>query len=233
MAADGSVLVTFELSSDVAFDSVFVCGEFNGWTHSHPLDFEGDAFRTTLKLKPGRAYRFRYFFDGGRWENDWAADSYVRNEFGGEDSVVDLTALNGPPPPPVHLPPSQEQVALVAETVRAALQGGDIGALADLLDPNARWGPPGDDLSGCHDREEVLAWYRRTLAAGVRAELTEVLAGAGAIVVGLQVEVCSDAGHPGGSSPRWQVMSLREGRIADIRGFDDREMAMESAGLGE
>lgn len=101
VTADGSVLVTFELSSDVAFDSVFVCGDFNGWTHSHPLEFEGDAFRTTLRLEPGRAYRFRYFFDGGRWENDWAADAYVPNEFGGEDSVVDLTALTGSAPPQV------------------------------------------------------------------------------------------------------------------------------------
>lgn len=100
-AADGSILVTFELSSDVAFDSVFVCGDFNGWTHSHPMDYEGDAFRITIPLPPGRAYRFRYYFDGDRWENDWAADSYVANEFGGEDSVVDLTAVTGSAPPQV------------------------------------------------------------------------------------------------------------------------------------
>ena len=129
MAADGSVLVTFELSSDVAFDSVFVCGEFNGWTHTHPLDFEGDAFRTTLKLEPGRAYRFRYFFDGGRWENDWAADAYVPNAFGGEDSVVDLTALNGSSPPPVYQPTAPEQVSVVADTVEVSLGGRDRGGL--------------------------------------------------------------------------------------------------------
>lgn len=121
VAADGSVLVTFELSSDVAFDSVFVCGDFNGWTHSHPLEFEGDAFRTTLRLQPGRAYRFRYFFDGGRWENDWAADAYVPNEFGGEDSVVDLTALSGAAPP---------QVCEVADPPDAASDGGEPGQLS-------------------------------------------------------------------------------------------------------
>ena len=103
-AADGSILVTFELRSDVAFDSVFVCGDFNGWTHSHPMGFEGDAFRITIPVPPGRAYRFRYYFDGGRWENDWAADSYVANEFGGEDSVVDLTAVTGAAPPQVIEP---------------------------------------------------------------------------------------------------------------------------------
>ena len=48
------------------------------------------SFRPTLELEPGRSYRFRYLLDGGGWENDWAADGYVPNEFGGDDSVVEL-----------------------------------------------------------------------------------------------------------------------------------------------
>jgi hypothetical protein len=47
----------------------------------------------TVDLAAGRAYRFRYLLDGQRWDNDWAADAYVPNSFGGDDSVVDLTAL--------------------------------------------------------------------------------------------------------------------------------------------
>ena len=41
-------------------------------------------------LEPGRSYRFRYYLGDGKWENDWDADSYVDNEFGGADSVVTL-----------------------------------------------------------------------------------------------------------------------------------------------
>ena len=44
-------------------------------------------------MAAGRAYRFRYLLDGHRWENDWAADAYKPNDFGADDSVVDLTAL--------------------------------------------------------------------------------------------------------------------------------------------
>jgi len=44
----------------------------------------------TLALEPGRSYRFRYYLGNERWENDWNADSYVENEFGGADSVLDL-----------------------------------------------------------------------------------------------------------------------------------------------
>ena len=52
----------------------------------------GDGFTVTLTLARGRTYEFRYLLDGERWENDWRADGYLRNDFGGEDSVVDLSA---------------------------------------------------------------------------------------------------------------------------------------------
>lgn len=48
------------------------------------------SFTATVRLPGGRRYRFRYVLDDGRWENDWAADGYVTNEFGGEDSVVEV-----------------------------------------------------------------------------------------------------------------------------------------------
>jgi len=51
---------------------------------------EDGSFALTLSLKVGRAFRFRYLLDDGRWENDPAADAYVPNPFGGEDSVVQL-----------------------------------------------------------------------------------------------------------------------------------------------
>ena len=40
-----------------------------------------------------------HLLDGDRWDNDWAADAYVRNDFAGDDSVVDLTALAAAVPP--------------------------------------------------------------------------------------------------------------------------------------
>jgi len=48
------------------------------------------SFTLTISLKPGRRYRFRYLLDGERWENDWAADAYVSNPFGSDDSVVEV-----------------------------------------------------------------------------------------------------------------------------------------------
>jgi hypothetical protein len=47
-------------------------------------------FTTTLELENGRDYCFRYLVDENYWVNDWHADKYVRNAFGGDDSVVSV-----------------------------------------------------------------------------------------------------------------------------------------------
>ena len=85
-----SCRVTFELPAEVGAKTVALCGEFNSWDKSkHALKRRIDgSFSTTISLKPGSEYRYRYWVDGDRWENDWAADKYVPNEFGTEDSVV-------------------------------------------------------------------------------------------------------------------------------------------------
>ena len=87
--------VTFTLDPRVGAQTAAVCGEWNDWSPSADVmrrDAEG-GFSVTVELEAGRAYRFRYLLDDVRWDNDWAADAYLANSFGGDDSVVDLTAL--------------------------------------------------------------------------------------------------------------------------------------------
>jgi 1,4-alpha-glucan branching enzyme len=85
-----SCRVTFELPKDVDAEKVVLCGEFNDWDpEKHTLKRRKDgSFSTTISLKPGSSYRFRYLLDGERWENDWQADEYLPNEFGTQDSVI-------------------------------------------------------------------------------------------------------------------------------------------------
>lgn len=94
---DETVLVAFELPAAVGATSVSLCGEFNGWSReTHSLDrLEDGRFRAELPLPTGQRWRFRYLLDGQRWENDWAADDYVPNGLGSDDSVVDLTDAEG------------------------------------------------------------------------------------------------------------------------------------------
>ena len=99
----GSILVTFELPAAAAAAAVSVCGDFNDWSPtSHQLTrTDNGSFQATLELPTGRRWRFRYLLDGQRWENDWAADDYLPNGHGGDDSVVDLTDTSALPLTPV------------------------------------------------------------------------------------------------------------------------------------
>ncbi len=89
-SAGRSCRVTFELPAEVGAAEARVCGEFNGWsTDCQPMRRLKDGrFSLTVSLKAGQDYRFRYLLDGQRWENDPAADRYVPNGFGSDDSVI-------------------------------------------------------------------------------------------------------------------------------------------------
>jgi len=95
-----SATVTFTLDPGVNATSAVVCGDWNGWSPEADVmnPSSSGGFTLDLELESGRAYRFRYLLDGHRWENDWAADAYVPNEFGGDDSMVDLTVIEDSPP---------------------------------------------------------------------------------------------------------------------------------------
>ncbi|MTI86787.1 MAG: glycoside hydrolase [Balneolaceae bacterium] len=83
--------VTLSIPADQAEKEVAVAGEFNNWsTSADKLELRGSRWETTLRLKPENEYRFKYYIDGERWENDESADEYVANEFGTEDSVIQI-----------------------------------------------------------------------------------------------------------------------------------------------
>jgi len=84
--------VTFELPIEANIESANLCGEFNGWDKSsHKLERRKKGnFTTTISIDAGKEYRFRYWVNDERWENDWNADKYVPNDFGSEDSIIVL-----------------------------------------------------------------------------------------------------------------------------------------------
>lgn len=50
------------------------------------MELRGDSFEVIVEVAPGE-HRYRYLLDGERWENDWNADDYLPNQFGGDDSI--------------------------------------------------------------------------------------------------------------------------------------------------
>jgi ketosteroid isomerase-like protein len=110
----------------------------------------------------------------------------------------------------------------VARQVRIALESADLSSFAELLDPDVHWGPPGDASPPCRNREQVIAWYGRGRAAGTRASVTEVELLGDQILVGLTVTGNETARERGDGAERWQLLTVRDGRVTDIVAFEQR-----------
>ncbi|MEM1270450.1 MAG: isoamylase early set domain-containing protein [Bacteroidota bacterium] len=88
-----SCKVTFELPADAAAESVAVLGEFNNWdpaANTLALKKKKGVWTTTVSLKPGNEYAFRYLADGNEWSNDEDADRVEANTYGTTNSVIAL-----------------------------------------------------------------------------------------------------------------------------------------------
>ena len=123
--------------------------------------------------------------------------------------------------------PQQEAIEVIAQQVRVALEAADLSAFSDLLDPDVHWGAPDASRPACKNRDHVLAWYHRGRESGVRAQVTEVVVLGDRILVGLIVHPA--ANERGGAAPRWQVLTVRDGRVVDIVGFETRRDALARA----
>lgn len=85
------VKVTFTLPPAIWAETVHLAGDFNNWNKtSHPLvwDRQEEVWKITLELPKGAEYQFRYLVNGTEWHNDWHADKYAPNPYGGDNSVV-------------------------------------------------------------------------------------------------------------------------------------------------
>jgi ketosteroid isomerase-like protein len=120
--------------------------------------------------------------------------------------------------------PSMTQLA---EHVRTALESADLDRFADLLAPDVTWGAPGDPTPSCRDRHQVLTWYRKARALGRPVVLVDVTAYENAILVALAT--ASDTPPPNAVADRWEVLAVADGRVRDIRGYDDRGAAIKAA----
>ena len=92
-AAGGKVKVTFSMPALEGVAALYLTGSFNDWSDPGlPMVHGADGgWSAALTLDAGWAYQYRFRDQDGGWHNDWAADSYVPNEFGSENSVADLT----------------------------------------------------------------------------------------------------------------------------------------------
>ena len=120
----------------------------------------------------------------------------------------------------------------VAGRVRAAMVAEDLSAFAELLDPDVTWGAPGAN-PGCRSRSQVLAWYQRGREAGVRGSVFDVEIMGDRLLVSMSVRGTEEAQERGGTALRYQVLTVRNGKVVDIVGFEDKAGALAYPGHPE
>jgi ketosteroid isomerase-like protein len=114
----------------------------------------------------------------------------------------------------------------MAVHVRQALAAEDLSAFAELLDPAVTWGAPGARKPSCKNRNQVMAWYERGRDAGVRGSIYDVEVLGDRLLVSMSVRGTENARERGGAALRFQVLTVRNGKVVDIVGFDDRTEAL-------
>ena len=85
--------VTFELDVETA-ESVVLVGEFNDWQPVEMKQAKEGSFKTKVRLPKEGQFQFRYLVNEKNWQNDEAADAYLTNEYGGQNSVVSTFSDN-------------------------------------------------------------------------------------------------------------------------------------------
>lgn len=127
--------------------------------------------------------------------------------------------------------PRQTMETLVTD-IRQAMESADLKVMGELLAPDARWGAPEQEVPTCRNAKQVLAWYEIARDNGLRAEVMETVIIAHNIVVGFKILVTRDGTASSGDALRWQVLSVRDGQVAEIRGYETRREATEFATSG-
>ena len=82
--------VTFRHQPVHDADSVYLVNNQDDWDKTaRPMSRRKDgSFSTSLVLRSGTRFQFRYLVDGDTWVNDDQADEYVDKNYGGTDGVV-------------------------------------------------------------------------------------------------------------------------------------------------
>jgi ankyrin repeat protein len=111
-------------------------------------------------------------------------------------------------------------MADIARHIEAAYRDQDLELLGSLLHPDVTW-------SGlCHNKGEVLDWYRGLQADGTVATVNTVEVDRDAVVLGLSVSRRAEGAGPVPPQPLWQVCAIERAEIVDIRFYPDRQSAL-------
>jgi ketosteroid isomerase-like protein len=112
---------------------------------------------------------------------------------------------------------------VMAERIRAAYEQADLDGFGELLADDVRWG---DDShpNRCRGRHDVLNTFSGWVGSGVSATVTDLDTGAEGVACRLRVEWVDPGDNVRGVN-FWHVLVVRDGRITEIRRYNDARSA--------
>jgi len=147
------------------------------------------------------------------------------------EEVMDLVRLYGITPDESPEQPSDEPAEMpmstgtgimadVAHHLEAAYRDLDLDLLGSLLHPEVRW------TGLCHNRGEVLDWYRGLITDGTVATVESVEVDRDTVVLGLSVARQAEAARPAPPQQTYQVFTVDDSQVVEIRAYPDRASAL-------
>jgi ketosteroid isomerase-like protein len=117
----------------------------------------------------------------------------------------------------------------IAVELRRAYATRDLTLLGPLLADDVQWGDVGHPR-GCRNRADVLRTYANIMGEGADGDVTEMAEGTAGILCGLSVH-WPDGVRRDRPTSLFHVYLVRDGKIAEIRPFDNRARAAALAGV--
>lgn len=111
-------------------------------------------------------------------------------------------------------------MADIARHLEAAYRDVDLDLFGSLLHPEVKW------AQLCQNSAQVLDWYRGLLAAGTTTTVESVEVDGNAVVLGLVVALPAEGARPAPPQHVYQVFTVEDAQIVDIRGYPDRQSAL-------
>jgi ketosteroid isomerase-like protein len=122
-------------------------------------------------------------------------------------------------------------IELLHRAWKAMSVEGDLSILEEALDPDAQWlGVKDGQL--CENRKMILTIMKRNLPRGFAGRIEETVEVGGRIVVAFRPDRPRDDGRPLDQGIAYVVVTMRDGRVIELKGCADQAAAMTYAQTG-
>lgn len=107
-----------------------------------------------------------------------------------------------------------------------AMTHGDLAVLEDALAPDAKWHAIEEGPWSCQSRLAIIDMLSRHVAGGLRGRIEETFQNGPCVLVAFRPEQPIGGGRPLDDGIAYMVVTIREGKIVEMKGCADRAAGM-------